>query len=72
MADKVQPKPIKLMWLNTLDDVKRALDSAAELGLGIDISSEFHRAGDHGGQDAFWRITLYDGIPKRDPDSEQR
>ncbi|MFH8463365.1 hypothetical protein [Streptomyces sp. NPDC017991] len=71
MADEVQPNPIKLMWLNTLDDVKRALESAAELGLGIDISSEYHRVGDGGSKDLSWRITLYDDTPERDPDSEE-
>ncbi|WP_328498892.1 hypothetical protein OHS59_43675 [Streptomyces sp. NBC_00414] len=71
MADEVRPNPIKLMWTNSLDDVKRALESAAELGLGIDISSEYHPAGDHGSQDLSWRITLYDDIPQRDPDSEE-
>ncbi|WP_210586879.1 hypothetical protein [Streptomyces sp. GESEQ-35] len=70
MTDVAEPNPIKLMWTSSLDDVKRALESAAELGLGIDISSELHPADTAGRQDLSWRITLYDDIPERDPDSE--
>lgn len=71
MADEVQPSPIKQMWTNTLDEAKRALEAAAELGLGIDISSEYHPEGSDGSRSLWWSITLYDDIPERDPDSDE-
>ncbi|MFF7980195.1 hypothetical protein ACFZDK_13845 [Streptomyces sp. NPDC007901] len=71
MTEEVQPNTIKQMWTNSLEDAKSALESAAELGLGIDISSEYHPAGRDGEQTLWWSITLYDDIPERDPDSEE-
>ncbi|MEU0443451.1 hypothetical protein ABZ202_27580 [Streptomyces sp. NPDC006186] len=71
MADEVEPTQIKLLWTNTLDEAKRALESAAELGLGIEINSEYHPdPGERDSQTLWWRIALFDEIPETDPDAE--
>ncbi|MFJ8442271.1 hypothetical protein [Kitasatospora griseola] len=71
MADKVEPTPIKRMWTSSIEDATKALEAAAQLGIGIEIRSEYHPDGrDSDSQTLNWEIVLFDEIPEEDPDSE--
>ncbi|MEU5385776.1 hypothetical protein [Kitasatospora cineracea] len=72
MIDKVEPAPIKRMWTSSINDATKALEAAAQLGIGIQIRSEYHPdASDTDSQTLNWEIILFDEIPEEDPDSEE-
>ncbi|MFE1026816.1 hypothetical protein ACFW5I_19965 [Streptomyces sp. NPDC058818] len=71
MSNEVEPTQIKLMYTDSLKDAVKALESAAELGLGIEINSEYHPTpGDRDSQSLWWKIALFDEVPETDPDAE--